>query len=196
MNAMSGPVPLIILDVQEAIDRPVWDGKSNPQYLNVIQQLLGHWRANGWPVLHIRHDEQAPESSYYVNGPWNRIKQEVAPLPGETVVVKQQNCAFIHTELDALLKQMQVKRLVLTGVVIHNSMDATIRAGKALGYHIILPSDATTAVPVKGAQGKIWDADTVHQLTLALLGGEYAEVMTAGEVIAQFGGVQPAGVDA
>jgi nicotinamidase-related amidase len=65
-------------------------------------------------------------------------------------------------------------------------MDATVRAGKALGYDIILPSDATTAVPVIGAQGKSWDATTVHELTLAILDGEYAEVMSADEVLARF----------
>jgi nicotinamidase-related amidase len=70
-------------------------------------------------------------------------------------------------------------------VVIHNSMDATVRVGKALGYRIILPSDATTAVPVIGAQGSSWDAATVYELTLAILGGEYAQVLTSSELIAQ-----------
>ena len=185
MTAPLSPVPLIILDVQEAIDQPCWDGKSNPGYLEVIQGLLDHWRSNGWPVIHVKHDEQTPTSSYYLNGPWNGIKQEVAPMTGEKVVIKQQNCAFISTELDTVLKDMQARHFVLTGVVIHNSMDATVRAGKALGYRITLPSDATTAVPVIGPHGKTWDATTVHELTLAILGGEYAEVMSAEEVIAQ-----------
>lgn len=184
MKDQPSPVPLVILDVQDAIDRPNWDGKSNPGYLAVIQRLLDHWRSNGWPVLHVKHDEQTPTSSYYVHGPWNGIKKDVAPIKGETVVIKQENCAFIGTELDAILKGMQVKRLVLTGVVIHNSMDATVRAGKALGYSIILPSDATTAVPVVGTQGKFWDATTVHELTLAILGDEYADVMASDEVVA------------
>ncbi|MFK0087319.1 isochorismatase family protein [Pseudomonas sp. NPDC090755] len=185
MKDQPSPIPLVILDVQDAIDRPNWDGKSNPGYLAVIQRLLDLWRSNGWPVLHVKHDEQASTSSYYVHGPWNGIKKEVAPIMGETVIIKQENCAFIGTELDAILKGMQVRRLVLTGVVIHNSMDATVRAGKALGYSIILPSDATTAVPVVGAHGKSWDATTVHELTLAILGGEYAEVMSSDDVIAQ-----------
>ncbi len=182
MSQPPSPIPLIVLDVQDAIDRPNWNGKNNPGYLAVIQRLLAFWRSNGWPVLYIKHDEQTPTSSYYAHGPWNGIKQEVAPLAGETVIVKQQNCAFIGTELHATLTQMQVKRFVLTGVVIHNSMDATVRAGKALGYSIVLPSDATTAVPVVGADGKSWDAQTVYELTLAILGDEYADVMSAEEL--------------
>ena len=185
MKDQSSPIPLVILDVQDAIDRPNWDGKNNPEYVVVIQRLLDHWRSNGWPVLYVKHDEQTPTSSYYVHGPWNGIKKDVAPIKGETVIIKQENCAFIGTELDAILKGMQVKRLVLTGVVIHNSMDATVRAGKALGYSIILPSDATTAVPVVGPNGKRWDAKTVHELTLAILGDEYADVMLSDEVVAQ-----------
>ena len=185
MKDQPSPIPLVILDVQDAIDRPNWDGKNNPGYLAVIQRLLALWRSNGWPVLHVKHDERTPTSSYYVHGPWNGIKKDVAPIEGETVIIKQENCAFIGTELDAILTKMRVKRLVLTGVVIHNSMDATVRAGKALGYSIVLPSDATTAVPVVGPHGKSWDATTVHELTLAILGDEYADVMSSDDVIAQ-----------
>ncbi len=178
--------PLVILDVQDAIDQPVWNGKSNPDYLSVIQRLLAHWRGKGWPVVHVKHDEATPTSTYHTHGPWNAIKREVAPLPGETVVAKTQNCAFIGTDLDGVLKGLGADGFVLTGVVIHNSMDATVRAGKALGHRILLPSDATTAVPVKGADGRLWDAQTVRDLTLAILDGEYAEVLTTDAVLARF----------
>jgi len=187
MSPKPSPLPLIILDVQDAIDRPVWDGKNNPGYLAVIQRLLAHWRDRGWPVIHVKHNEPTPTSSYHTHGPWNAIKQEVAPVAGEPVIAKEQNCAFIGTGLNAVLKGMGADALVLTGVVIHNSMDATVRAGKALGYHIILPSDATTAVPVRAPDGKTWDAATVQELTLAILGGEYAEVVTSDELLAQIG---------
>lgn len=185
MQDTPGQIPLIILDVQDAIDQPVWNDKSHPNYLSAIQRLLHLWRSNGWPVLHVKHDEKTPTSSYYLHGPWNGIKKEVAPIEGEAVIIKNENCAFIGTRLDAVLKGMQAKRIVLTGVVIHNSMDATVRAGKALGYTIILPSDATTAVPVIGPDGTCWDASTVHALTLAILGAEYAEVMSSDTLITQ-----------
>ncbi len=183
MRAQS--IPLVILDVQDAIDQPIWNGKSNPEYLSAIQRLLHHWRSNGWPVLHVTHDGQTPTSSYYAHGPWHGIKHEVAPVEGEPVISKRENCAFIGTQLAATLNNLQATQFVLTGVVIHNSMDATVRAGKALGYSIILPSDATTAVPVVGANGQSWDAATVHALTLAILDGEYAQVMMTDEVIAR-----------
>ena len=186
MNIDPVCIPLVVLDVQDAIDQPVWDGKNNPDYLAVIQRLLAHWRRNNWPVLHIKHDELTATSSYHVHGPWNGIKKEVAPITGEVIITKQQNCAFIGTDLDRVLSEIRAERFVLTGVVVHNSMDATVRAGKAFGYSIILPSDATTAVPVVSSIGKRWDAATVYDLTLAILGDEYAEVMTSDEVIALF----------
>lgn len=188
MGYKFGPLPLVILDVQYAIDQPVWAGKNNPDYLQSITCLLAAWRAQGWPVVHVRHDEANPASTYHTHGPWNAIKAEVAPMRGEPVVVKTQNCAFIGTDLDKALKALNAEQFVLTGVVIHNSMDATIRAGAALGYSILLPSDATTAVPVTGQGGKVWDADTVFELSLAILGSEYAEITTSQDLLARYFG--------
>ncbi len=186
MTAPTGPVPLIVLDVQDAIDQPVWADKSNPDYLASIQRLLVHWREKGWPVIHVKHDEATPSSTYHTHGPWNGIKAEVAPKEGEPVVVKHQNCAFIDTELDSVLKRLGASGFVLTGVVIHNSMDATARAGKAMGYEILLPVDATTAVPVAAKDGRHWDARTVHDLTAAILDGEYVRVTDTDALIGEF----------
>lgn len=176
-------LPLVILDVQDAIDQPVWAGKNNPDYVNVIQRLLKHWRAQGWPVIFIKHDEAVPTSSYHTHGPWNEIKKDVAPIAGEIIITKEQNCAFTGTRFDRVLKGLNAEQFVLTGVVIHNSMDATIRTGKALGYHILLPMDATTAIPVKGHSGKLWSAETVFDVTFGILGGEYVQVTTSAEVM-------------
>lgn len=57
MQVQENPFALIVLDVQ-AIDRPNWEGKSNPGYLAVIQRLLGHWRLHGSPVIHLRQEQQ------------------------------------------------------------------------------------------------------------------------------------------
>ncbi|MEP1144193.1 MAG: isochorismatase family protein [Henriciella sp.] len=183
---MIAPTPLVILDVQDAINQPVWDGKNNPDYLSVIEYLLGKWREHGWPVIHVKHDEATPSSTYHTHGPWNAIQKSVFPRPSEKVVIKHQNCAFIRTDLEKTLVELGAKQFVLVGVVIHNSMDATIRAAKALGYEIILPTDATTSVPVTGRNGRRWDAAEVFQITLAILENEYAVLSSSEEVIARF----------
>lgn len=187
MKNMTPISPLIVLDVQDAIDQPVWKDKNNPDYVSVIQRLLAHWRVHDWPVIFIKHDEATPTSTYHTDGPWNGIKAEVAPLSGENVIIKEQNCAFTGTSLDSTLKELEAEQFVLTGVVIHNSMDATMRTGKALGYHIILPMDATTAVPVTGHTGKLWSAETVFDLTLGILDGEYAKVTTSEALMERLG---------
>mgnify|MGYP001804758839 CR=1 FL=1 len=84
----------------------------------------------------------------------------------------------ICTTLDAELIRLGASSFVITGVVIHNSMDATIRAGAALGYKILLPPEATTAVPVTDHGGKTWTAAEVYDLFLAILGGEYADLVS------------------
>ncbi len=180
------PTPLVILDVQEAIDQPVWDGKNNPDYLNSILRLQSHWRDRKWPIIYIKHDEANPASTYHNFGPWNGIKTEIAPAADDIVISKTQNCAFIGTGFDRALKDFKADGFVLVGVVIHNSMDATVRAGKALGYKICLPMDATTAVPVTGISGRAWAAADAFDLTLGILDGEYAQVMTSDAVMARF----------
>lgn len=175
--------PLIILDVQDAINQPVWNGKNNPNYIDAIEILLSTWRARKADVIHVKHDEANPGSSYHTHGPWNGIQARVAPLADEPVIVKTQNSGFIGTDLHAVLQKLGAEQFVLTGVVIHNSMDATIRAGKALGYQILLPEDATTAVPVTDQKAKTWPAQDVFDLFLGVLGGEYAEITSVDAVL-------------
>ncbi|NQY40874.1 MAG: isochorismatase family protein [Henriciella sp.] len=180
--------PLIILDVQDAINQPVWDGKNNPNYLDAIERLLSAWRARGANVFHVKHNEANPNSSYHTRGPWNAIQARVAPRGDEPVIAKSQNCAFVDTGLHSVLQELGAEQIILTGVVIHNSMDATIRAGKALGYEILLPEDATTAVPVNDRNGKTWPAQDVFDLSLAVLGSEYAQVTSVDNVLKAFTG--------
>ena len=76
---MSQPVlgndaALIVLDVQKAIDDPRWNTKNNPGYADVIAKLLTKFRAENLPIIHIRHAEANPASSFYVNGPGQPFK--------------------------------------------------------------------------------------------------------------------------
>ena len=93
---------LLIVDVQRAIDDPSWaaDGpRNNPRAEANIAALLASWRQLGFPIFHVKHDGTFPTSTYRPGQPGNDFKPEAAPLPGETIITKHTNSAFIGTEL-------------------------------------------------------------------------------------------------
>jgi len=52
-----------------------------------------------------------------------------------------------------------------------------------LGFTTWLVADATASVDVVDLTGRCWPAEDVHALTLAVLNGEYAKIVTAAEVL-------------
>jgi nicotinamidase-related amidase len=176
LPALGNDTALIVLDVQKAIDDPRWNSKNNPGYADVIAKLLAKFRAANLPVIHVRHEEANPASSFYVDGPGLPFKDEALPLDGETVIAKQQNCAFVGTSLEKHLHDRGIKRLIFTGVVIHNSMDITIRMAHCLGFENWLVLDATTAIDVRDANGKTFAAQDVFDLYAAVLASEYCSL--------------------
>lgn len=173
---------LLVIDVQKAIDHPKWrqhGGRNNPGAERKIARLLETWRERRWPVYHIRHDSTKPDSPYRPGQPGHEFKPESAPSPGETVIGKQSNSAFIGTNLEAELRSANHLLLVVCGVVTNNSVEATVRMAGNLGFETYLVEDAcfTFAKPR-------WPAEEVHAMSLANLDGEYCRVIRADDAIA------------
>jgi nicotinamidase-related amidase len=52
---------------------------------------------------------------------------------------------FTSTDLDFQLKQFDLERIIVAGMVANTCVEATARRGAELGYHVTLVTDATTA---------------------------------------------------
>jgi nicotinamidase-related amidase len=181
---------LVIIDLQQAIDDPRWavDGpRNNPQAEGNIARLLAAWRAGRHPLFHVRHDSREPNSTYRPGQPGHAVKPEAAPLPGEPVIGKTENSAFVATRLRARLRARGLTDLVIAGVITNNSVEATVRHGANLGFRIILVADACFTYAKRDGRGVLWSAEDVHALSLANLNGEYCEVATTAEVLDQLG---------
>src|SRR5579859_4667222 len=132
---MSAPDPLpasaalLIIDLQKAIDASYWGPRNNPDCERNVAALLERWRATRRPIYHIRHDSTEPQSAYRPGQPGNDFKDAVKPRPGEIVIAKRVNSAFIGTDLAATLKREGHAPLVVTGVSTSNSLAATVRMG-------------------------------------------------------------------
>ena len=169
---------LLLIDLQRAIDHPSWGVRNNPQAEVNVCRLLAHWRARGWPVWHVRHDSTEPGSHYRPGQPGHDFKPETAPLPGEPVIAKRTNSAFIGTDLEQRFREGGHPALVVAGVITNNSVEATVRMAGNLGISTWLAADGCFTFGRTDWNGVFRNADEVHALSLANVDGEYCAVTT------------------
>src|SRR5579864_4097625 len=183
---MTGRVPtplpldaaLIVIDLQKAIDHPSWGERNNPDAEKHVASLLQAWRSTHRTVYHIRHDSTEAASHYLPGQPGNDFKPEVQPHPGEMVIVKRTNSAFVGTDLESRLRQANHNLLIVTGVITNNSVEATVRMAGNLGFDTYLVEDAVFTFGREDWNGVARTASEVHAMSLANLDGEYCSVVT------------------
>ena len=187
-RTLPNPLPphaaLLVIDVQKAIDHPSWGERNNPGAERHIAALLQAWRAAGRPVYHVRHDSTEPASHYLPGQPGHDFKPEAMPAPGETVIAKRTNSAFIGTDLEARLRAAGHTLLVVTGVITNNSVEATVRMAGNLGFDTFLVEDAVFTFGRADWDGRPRTAAEVHAMSLSNLDGEYCTVVRTGHVLA------------
>ncbi len=177
---------LLIVDLQRAIDDPRWaaDGpRNNPDAEANIARLLDAWRRAGGVLVHVRHDSAEPNSTYRPGGPGHAFKPEAVPLPGETVIPKQVQSAFVDPVLGETLDRAGTRRLVVCGVITNNSVETTVRHAANLGYDVTLVEDACFTYAKRDWRGVLRSAEDVHAMSLANLDGEYCRIVRTDEVL-------------
>ena len=177
---------LILIDVQKGFDEPYWGERNNPGAERNIERLLARWRESGRPVIHVRHDSVEPGSVLRPDHAGNAIKDVAAPRPGESVVGKQVNSAFLGTDLSALLKERSTDTVVLCGFTTNHCVSTTARMAGNLGYRTFVLSDSTVAFAMRaqGPEGRLIPATEMHEVGLAELNREFAAILTTDELLA------------
>jgi nicotinamidase-related amidase len=105
------------------------------------------------------------------------------PLPGETVIGKRTNSAFIGTDLESQLRAAGQTVLVVAGVITNNSVEATVRMAGNLGFETFVVEDACFTFGRQDWAGTPRTAAEVHAMSLANLEGEYATVVGTAAVL-------------
>ncbi|SIS90676.1 Nicotinamidase-related amidase [Neptunomonas antarctica] len=174
---------LIIVDVQDAIDCFSDHERNNVNAEEIMATMLASWRSSGLSVVHVRHSSTSESSPYHSSSEHFSFKSQVLPATTEHVVTKRENCAFIDTDLKQFLSEHGVSELVVCGVLTNNSIDATVRIARALGFKVFVPHDATAAFALDLLNGKHLSADDVHWTFLSNLDNEYCTVCSSSEVL-------------
>lgn len=181
---------LLLIDLQRAIDDPRWAAagpRNNPRAEAHIVRLLAGWRRTARPVIHIRHDSRNPDSTYRPGQPGHDFRPETQPEPGEKIIGKEVNSAFIGTGLERHLRQRGIEMLVIAGVITNNSVEATVRMAGNLSFDTWLVGDACFTFARRDLSGRLWRAKEVHALSLANLDGEYCTVTDTAAMLARLG---------
>jgi nicotinamidase-related amidase len=171
---------LLVIDVQRAFDDPFWPERNNPDAEAHVAELLAAWRAAGAPVVHARHESLEAEGLFRRGTPSFEFKPEAEPLPGEPVVEKTVNSAFIGTDLERMLRDAGAETVVIAGLTTDHCCSTTARMAGNLGFETWFVSDATAT----HARAE-FDAETMHRTALASIDDEFAEVLTTAEAIAR-----------
>lgn len=178
------PTTLLVVDLQQGFDAPVWGRRNNPHLEQRASALLRVWRGTGRPVVHVRHMSTDPSSPLRPGQPGNAFKPETAPVAGEAVIEKRVNSAFIGTSLDADLRRAGCRGLVIVGLTTNHCISTTARMAGNLGFATWVVSDATATFDRVGPDGLEHRAEQVHAMALSDLHGEFATIVDTTAMVA------------
>jgi nicotinamidase-related amidase len=178
MNAMfPKTTALLLVDVQLAWDEPYWGQRNNPGAEANLAALAQAFRRNGLMVIHLQHDSRDPNSPLFPGEPGHAFKPETAPLPGEVVFAKTGHGAFVGTPLEAHLREHGIDRLVIGGFTTSHCVSTTARMACDLGFKTVVVRDACAAFDLDDMDGNRIPAQTLHDVALTELHGEFAMVL-------------------
>ncbi|MBI4322333.1 MAG: cysteine hydrolase [Chloroflexi bacterium] len=179
--------------MKEKVSEEQWEyrfGRIENVIVPNISRLLEFFRENGLRVIYVTLGSEMPDCSDIF--PHNRqfvlaiknikghreheILDEIKPLPGECVVNKLTSGAFNSSNIDIILRAMDIKHLLFTGVVTNSCVEATARDAADRGYRCIIVDDCCGAAE-----------EALHNATLAKF-RTMGRVSMTDEVIAELSG--------
>lgn len=141
-------------DVREALRD--FDERVKGAVVNA-QKLLKACREKGFDVIHVKIEAptEDPRHTAKINRKVGLIIppgseagaffDEVKPIRGELLFTKTNGGAFAGTNIDFVLRNMDINSLIACGFVTDQCVLATVVHAAELGYDIILVEDACTA---------------------------------------------------
>ncbi len=177
---------LLVMDLQNGIVARVNDQVES--LLDALDRVIVGARQHDIPIIFVRvaFRPGAPEisrrnqgfralqsSSMGENESSTQIHPRLAPREGDVLVTKRRVSAFTGSDLDVVLRSLEVDHLVLTGIATSGVVLSTIRQAADLDYRLTVIADACA------------DADPeVHRVLTEKVFPRQAAVVSAAEWIA------------
>lgn len=114
----------------------------------------------------------------FEHGTWGaEIRSELKPVPGEIVAAEHWcSSGFANTDLDLQLKKHGIQRLIVTGLIAHTCVEATVRYAAELGFEVTAVKDATAS----------YSDDHMHAALEVNIPNYASAIVKAEEIVAAF----------
>ncbi|MGN0436370.1 MAG: cysteine hydrolase family protein [Wujia sp.] len=110
--------------------------------------------------------------------PQVEIVKELCPMDGDIVFDKFGFDCFGHTDLDEMLRQRNVKTLMIAGTVVNWCVDSTIRGAFHRDYQVVVMADCVSGYSQAGISGEQW-----RDIELDLFAEAFGRVVTSSQAI-------------
>ncbi|MFI6764635.1 isochorismatase family protein [Streptomyces sp. NPDC050355] len=172
---------LLLIDYQNTYTRGVMELAGWQSALDSAAALLARARRAGAEVIHVINDggEGTP---YDVQAEIGRIHPRVAPIEGESVVVKTVPDAFVGTDLGDHLDAAGKKDVIIAGFMTHMCVTFTAAGAFLRGNRPTVVADACATRPLKTAVADL-PAEQLHHSALATIDDLYGVVVPSGSTL-------------
>jgi nicotinamidase-related amidase len=169
MNIIEENPALIIIDVQQVLADPALGTLNNPDAEKNILKLLNRWRREKLPLFFVQYISPRRSSPFHEDAPGSKLKDSLKPAPGEILIVKHFESAFMKTDLEQRLREAKLKTLIFTGFYTDQCVASSVKVANNLGFKVVVVSDASATTGCPGFDGTFYEAWDIHNLTLGSL---------------------------
>ncbi|HOC52264.1 MAG TPA: cysteine hydrolase [Caldisericia bacterium] len=169
---------LLIVDMEYGF----LDSKS-PLFVNLgfeivtnIKKILNIYREKKLPIIFVKREHRKSgididktrveifkksKGLILENDKSSEIIDDLKPLKDEIIVIKRRWSSFFGTELDILLRRLNIKNLIVTGIQTPNCIRATVYDALSLDYNVIVISDATASKSEEIQKNNLFDIENL-----------------------------------
>jgi nicotinamidase-related amidase len=177
---------LLVVDIQDSFKAipSRWERRSSPGFEDKVDHLIRAWRDASLPVIFFLHTD--PDPGFDTASPFFKLMDFLSPTPEEPVLLKNTRNAFTSTNLQEILKEKGVERLVITGISTEQCCETTTRVAADLGYDVDFVTEATMTFPIADPEtGGELSTDEIIRRTELVLRGRFARIATVDGLTAE-----------
>jgi nicotinamidase-related amidase len=134
---------LVVIDMQQGMLAGPTPKHDVGGLVTRVNRLAAEMRAAGGVVVFVQHDG-LPGDPFHPDQPGWHLLADLEVQTGDRIIRKTFCDAFLHTGLEAFLREARTGRLIVIGWATDYCVDTTVRAALARGYHTVVPSDGHT----------------------------------------------------